>query len=375
MTVVAILCALLAVAGSAYTVLAARAVRRFARIAPVSPVTPEAVTLLKPLHGPEPRLRENLRTFLDQGWDAPIEFVAGVQRGDDPARAVAEGLAGANGRIRVVVDASRHGANAKIGNLINMMPRASHDLLVLSDSDMAVPSDYLARVAGALDRPGVGAVTCVYRGRGDAGLWSVAAAAGISYQFLPSVLLGIAFGLSPPCMGSTIALRRGTLKAIGGFDRFADVLADDNAIGQAVQDVGLHTALAPIVVTHACAERSLGALVRHELRWSATIRAISRWSHLGLIVTFPVGWAIGALALAPRIGGPVLAIAVLARLWLLARVDRLTVIRTAPRWMLLPRDMLSFAIYLASFLIGTVEWRGSRLRMEGEGRIAVPARP
>jgi ceramide glucosyltransferase len=53
-----------------------------------------------------------------------------------------------------------------------MMPLAEHDVLVLSDSDMVVEPDYLSRINNALDQPGVGAVSCLYVGRGDEGLWS-----------------------------------------------------------------------------------------------------------------------------------------------------------------------------------------------------------
>jgi ceramide glucosyltransferase len=64
------------------------------------------------------------------------------------------------------------GANGKVGNLVAMMPLAAHDVLVLSDSDMVVEPDYLAIVTGALEQPGVGLVSCLYTGRGDAGAWS-----------------------------------------------------------------------------------------------------------------------------------------------------------------------------------------------------------
>ena len=205
MLLLVILLAILVLVGIGYTLLAAWMVARLRRRPdPRGPAEP--VTLLKPLHGPEPRLAENLRSFLAQDWSAPIQMVAGVSDAGDPAVAAAR-EAGAT----VVVGTVRHGANGKVSNLVNMMAATDHDLLVLSDSDMAVPPRYLAAVAGALDRLGVGAVTCLYRGRGDAGGWSRMAAAGISYQFLPSVVLAVALGLARPCMGSTIACggRRG----------------------------------------------------------------------------------------------------------------------------------------------------------------------
>ena len=145
-------------------------------------------------------------------------------------------------------------------------------MIVLADSDMAVPRDYLTILAAALDRPGVGAVTCLYRGRGDAGFWSRLTALGIDLHFLPATLIGRATGLGHPCMGSTIALRRATLDAIGGFARFADTLADDHALGAAVRATGATVAIPDMILTHGCSERTLAALLRQELRWNATDR-------------------------------------------------------------------------------------------------------
>ena len=56
-------------------------------------------------------------------------------------------------------------------------------------------------------------------------------------------MVGMALGLAKPCFGSTIALKREALNAIGGFEAFANQLADDYAIGAAVegQDIPLRS--------------------------------------------------------------------------------------------------------------------------------------
>jgi len=356
-------------AGSCYALVAASSVARLRTALRDPAVAAEPVTLLKPLHGDEPRLRENLGSFLAQRWDAPVQVVAGVGRADDPAVPVARALG-----LRPVVDGTRHGANAKVGNLLNMVGEARHDLLVLSDSDMAVPPTYLAVVAAALARPGVGAVTCLYRGRGDAGPWSRLAAAGISYQFLPAVLVGLRFGLAKPCMGSTIALRRGMLARIGGFERFADVLADDYAIGAAVRAEGLAVAVPPLVLVHGCTETSLAALVRHELRWAVTVRRIDPAGHLGMIVTYPLATALLALDLAPGPALVAVAVALGSRWWLKNVVDRTVGAGSLAGWLLPVRDLLSFALFLLSFVVGSVDWRGQRLGLRRHGRIVEEAR-
>ena len=181
--------ALLALAGigALYTAAAIVVFKRFFAPQPPSPRRSDAVTLLKPLHGAEPLLNTNLASFLAQNHDGPVQLLCGVQRADDPAIGTVTALKASHpaATIDLVLGPTAHGASGKISNLINMMPQAANPIVILSDSDIAVEPDYLARILTALDQPGVGAVTCLYRGRGDAGFWSRLGAAGLSYQFLP----------------------------------------------------------------------------------------------------------------------------------------------------------------------------------------------
>lgn len=368
---VAATAAALAIVGIGWVLAAAFVAARFGRRlrAPRVAVAPEPATILKPLYGAEPRLGDNLRSFQDQRWPAPVQIVAGVQSGSDGALPALHAFGDS---IDTVIEPRRHGANAKIGNLINMTSAIRHDLVLLSDSDIAVPSDYLDRVAATLAGPGVGAATCAYAGRGDSGIWSVLGAAGISYHFLPNVLLSVALRTGDVCMGSTIAMRRETLERIGGFARFADILADDHAIGAAVRELGQSVAIAPVIVTHASAERSLGELVRHELRWAATVRDLNFGGYVGLILTHPLPFALLAAALAP--GWATLALvaaAVGARLGAARVIDRMVGRKTAPRWLLPLRDLLSFGVFVTSFFVRSVSWRDTQLAMRKAGRIEI----
>jgi ceramide glucosyltransferase len=353
--------------------MAAETVRRFFTAASIPGMRTEAVTILKPLHGDELRLADNLATFLNQDHAGPIQLLCGVQRTDDPAIAAVEALRALRPEawIDLVVDPNAHGANGKVSNLINMTPSIAHEVVVLSDSDIAVAPDYLARLLAALDQPDVGVVTCLYRGRGDAGFWSRFGAAGLSYQFLPNAAFASARQLGDACMGSTIALRRATLDRIGGFGGFADILADDHAIGQAVRALGLRVVIPPMLVTHGSDDTGFGALWRHELRWAATVRSVTpAAAYAGSLITFPLPLAlIGAIA-HPVAGAALALAALLARLTVARRIDAVAGAQTASRWALPARDLLSFAIFVASFVARSVDWRGARLTMGLDGRIA-----
>ena len=369
------LLALLALCGAGYAIIAALAAGRFMREPANGHRSDAPVTILKPLYLGEPGLKENLESFFAQDFHAPVQIVFGVHDEADPAIAIVQALQekypGAD--TCIVADTALYGANAKVSNLINMLPAAKHDILVLSDSDIRVPQNWLSQVTGALVRPGVGVVTCLYKGEaGTKGLWPVLAAMGTSYDFLPNVLTGVSLGLAEPCMGSTIALSRGVLERIGGFAAFADYLADDYEMGRAVRRLGLRLAIPALGVSHSATERSLGELFQHELRWMRTIRRINPAGHVGSIITFAFPLAlIAAIVLDFQVGSlVVMAIALGARLFLKYRMDRIFATTAGPFWLLPVRDFLSFVVFVVSLSGETVHWRGVRLSVEPGGVIS-----
>ena len=365
----------LAAVGTAYMALATRVLARFLDQRLPASIRATPVTLLKPLYGTEPKLTENLATFVEQDHEGPVQVLLGVQRADDPAIAAVRALQRRypEARIDLVIDGTPHGSNGKVGNLVNMMRQAEHDVLILSDSDMAVGRDYIAQVLASLDQPGTGAVTCLYRGRGDTGFWSRLASAGPSYQFLVGLVFGQTRGLADPCMGSTIALRRETLDAIGGFAAFADVLADDHAIGQAVRAHGLAVAIPPLLLVHASTETSFAELWKHELRWAATVRGVSPAGYAGSFIAIPLPMALAGMAVHPNCGLAITLAALAVRVATVRVVDRHAGEPTAPLWMLPLRDIVSFAVFVASFFVRSVDWRGTELTMLDNGRVAAPS--
>lgn len=364
----------LALAGAAYQLLAAYQVRRLFGGPPAELAEPEqAVTILKPLHGDEPGLDGALASFLTQDYGAAVQMVLGVQDPADPAQLVVGALRREfpDRDVVLVVDKTPHGENLKIANLINMMPQVRHDIVLVSDSDISVEPSYLRSVVATLAAPGIGVVTCAYRGDGRLGVWSRLSAMNISYQFLPSVAVGVGLGLARPCMGSTIALRRELLSAIGGFEAFADLLADDYAIGAAVRARGLGGVVAPKVVTHNCSEASLAELMVHELRWARTIRGVDPAGFFGSGVTHALPLAL--LGLCASEGSPAgfatLVLVLICRVLLKRQVDQVCGATTGEVWLMPLRDVLSFAVFLGSFFVRAVNWRGAQFRVDAQGAL------
>jgi ceramide glucosyltransferase len=369
-TVLWLIFTLAAIAACAYALFGAVLLRQFARNTPILGSSRPGLTVLKPLCGAEPGLEANLISFFNQDYSGPLQLVLGVQSPADPAVTVAKGLKELRD-IELVVDSQRHGTNGKISNLINILARAQHEIVVLSDSDIRVEPQYLQSVISTLLAPGVGAVTCLYYGFSLSGLWSRLSAAAINEHFLPSALIGVRLGLARPCTGATIAIRTDTLRKIGGFEVFADHLADDYAIGEAVRQLGLKVAVAPILVGHGCAETSFGELVRHELRWARTLRLLAPWGYAGLLLTHAMPLALIAAAF----GGfnaaswAILALALACRLSIPIQLKALSFGGDALPWLSPIRDLLSFAIFLASFLPSQLSWRGSRYVLRSDGTL------
>lgn len=358
--------------GTLYLALAAALVRRFAARPPTPPGPPQSVTILKPLHGAEVGLYDNLTSFCFQDYGAAAQVILGVQDRSDPAIGVVRDLQAAvpDREIELVVDSRQHGANRKISNLVNMSAAIRHDLVVLADSDMRVGPDYLQRLAAELGRPGVGAVTCLYHGVPAGTVWSRLSALSIDTHFTPGVIMGLALGLAKPCFGSTIALRRETLAQIGGFAAFADDLADDYEIGAAVRRLGLGVAVPNISIGHVCPETTFAELFAQELRWARTIRQIEPTGHFGSIVSHPLAFALLAFALCPGpVAGAFVVTPIAVRLWLCLAVERAFELKPHSYWLVPARDVLSVGVFIMSFFGRRVSWRGHRYDVARSGAL------
>jgi ceramide glucosyltransferase len=360
----------LSVLGCLYIAAAVVVTLLFRRRESVSLMHPEPVTIFKPLCGDEPGLYERLRSFCTQRYPAPVQVVLGVQAFDDPALGVARRLAQAYpDQVQIVVDERPTGANFKVSNLVNMAKVARHDVFVLSDSDIEVGPDYLRKLTAALQDRDVGAVTLLYYGIPSAGLWSRLCAMAIDATFLPNVLVGMKLGLAEPCFGSTIAIRRQTMAAIGGFGAFVNQLADDYAIGAAVRRLGLKVAVPGFVVGHVCREDSLARLWLQELRWARTVRTVDPTGYVGTTITHPFALALIGTVLGDSQGLWFAAAALACRWALCLAVEHRFGLAPHPFWLLPLRDIMLFAVFVSSFVGRSVHWRDQDYDVTRDGAL------
>jgi len=358
----------------AYVIAAVLAVRRFVRRPAPAAADQPPTSVLKPLHGDEPGLYENLRSFAEQDYPT-AQIILGVSDPADTALPVARGLACdlVDRDIALVVDGRVNGSNRKVANLENMLDRARHQIVALADSDMRVDRHYLAVVTAPLQDPKTGVVTCLYRGVPTGGRWSDFGAMHINFGFLPSAMVAESLGLGGGCFGATIALRRETLERIGGFRRLRDELADDHRIGAEIRALGLSVVLSRYIVEARVFEPSFASLWQHELRWARTIRAVAPVGFAGSILAQPIAIAsLGAAVTGFSLTSCVFLVISCALRWITARAVARELGLSAPQpWLLLARDALSFAVFVASFFGRTVFWRDQLFHVEASGRMTV----
>jgi ceramide glucosyltransferase len=362
-------CFVAACIGCLYLATAAAMTLRFRGHRPPTHGKPLPVTILKPLHGESSRIFRCLASFCTQRYSAPVQIVFGVEQAADAAIPLVKRLQTAfpDTKIELRIDPRTHGGNRKVSNLANIAGLADHDVVVLADSDIEVDPDYLGRVVGELQQPGIGAVTCLYHGTAGTGTWSRLAALAINAQFVPNVIFGVTCRFAQPCFGATIALRRDTLARVGGLEQFADSLADDYSIGEAVRSAGAEVAISAVSVSHLCKDQTGRQLWSHELRWARTLRSIDPVGYLGSIIAHPFPLAL--LAALTGGGGAAVtlaALALLCRVTLLKCVERRfhlerQTYRLVPMW-----DVISFMIFLWSLFGTRVNWNGETYRVTSQ---------
>ena len=355
-----------ALLGCIYLIVAAAAIVLFKRRDGTPAAEPVPVTVLVPLCGGEPDLARRLLALCEQDYAAPIQIVCGVQNPSDPAIEAVEAVAASGPRhaIEWHVDARLHGRNKKVSNLINMARHARHDTFLMVDSDIEVGPDFVSEMVGALQRPGIGAVTCLFHGIAAGGMWTRLAALRINSHFLPGVIVAMTSKLARPCFGAGIALSRETLQRIGGLHTFADELCDDYAIGKAVRDLGAHVAVASFALGHVYGETSALEFFGAELRAARSIKSLDPHGYAGSIVTHPFALALIAAGLGAGSSAITLALTALACRIAVCRGVEHRFGAEATSYRLLPlRELCSFAIYVASYCGSTVTWRGQRYRL------------
>ncbi len=367
---------ILTLAGLAYLLIAMLAARSFRRAPRVTLIgAPPTITVMKPIKGMDPERYAAFASHCTQAYAGRYELLLGLSDPDDAATlAEIERLQREfpDAAIRAVPCGKRLGTNGKVSTLLQMLPHALGEVIVINDADIAVGPNYLAGIATELSQPSVGMITAPYVGRtaDKPNLWSRLEALGISTDFMPGVLTarmldrGVRFGL-----GSTLALRRATLDNVGGLEPLLEQLADDYELGAAVHRAGLRVVLAPEVVTTSVPQYSFSGFLQHQLRWSRAVRDSRRLGYIGLGISYALPWAM-ANVVASGFALPsftLLSLVALARVALALGVG-VGILRDGQvlrdLWLLPVRDCFGLLFWAWSYAGNEIVWRGDRFLLK-----------
>jgi ceramide glucosyltransferase len=336
------------------------------------------VSVLKPVHGLDARMKENIESFFRQDYPA-YEIIFAADEADDAALPLIREICARYPNIptRIMVTGQPPWPNAQNYCFHCMTEVAAYDILVTSDSDVEVAPNYLREVVPPLLDPKVGAVTCVFRGKSAGGVWADLDAIGQSVEFTAGVvtanlLEGMKFGLGP-----TIVVRKDSLAAMGGFAAAREYLSNDFVVGNFIQRAGYQIVLSRHVVDHISPSMTFRRMWERQLRWAMGTRYSRPKGHIGSGLTFAAPFGILGLIAGlafgyPRLGIALFAIAVLSRMaecwiigWWTARD------RAALRWILIYplRELHGFIIWCASYLSKRSLWRDNRYELLKGGRL------
>lgn len=366
----------LALLGTVLLTVQAILTRRFRRRAlpDVSHARPR-VSILKPVCGLDDELEQNLLSFTRlEGIDH--EVIVSAEEWSDPALAVVRSVMDAHpdAPFRIVVDpGSRSGVvNRKVERLIAAARVATGDVFFISDSNVRVEPEDLAKTVDAFADPRAGCVSNLFHGAGAKTYGAVIESLHLLSFVAPGAVLAASAGV--PCVvGKSMAISRRVHDAIGGFERFRRVLAEDQAIGLAVKDAGYDVVLSPLAVRNVVVTRSVRRAVDRQVRWNKIRYAFSHSLYAGELLLNPLPFAAAAAILEPQLAlAP--ACVLIARMLQVAILNR--AMRAGLEWRqlaLVPLlDLLMLYAWFVPFFSNHVTWRGYRARI-GRDTLLMPS--
>jgi len=341
------------------------------------------VSVLKPLHGVEPDLEENLKHIFEVDYpDFEVLFCA--RHESDAGLQMARRVAAEYPEIRTrfLTCGEPQFPNAKMWSLAALGEAAAYEILVTSDADARVSRDYLRRCVQELADPKRELASCLYVGRTTGGLAAQLDAVGKSVEMSGGIFVAdMIEGGTHFALGVTMVLRKGAWAKAGGYEDLGQYYAEDFVLGNRLAEQGYGVRMANYVVRLMVLPQSLRASFRDQLRWMKSTRRSRPAGHLGTGLTYSVPFGVLGLAWGLLAGHPVTGL-----LWLLATCANRWVMAAVVLWaledeqpgkpiLIYPlRDLLGFAVWVASYMGDRMQYHGGAYSLGVGGKFEPVAR-
>jgi ceramide glucosyltransferase len=337
------------------------------------PAMAPAVSLIRPVCGLDNYVEETLRSGFTLDYPR-YELVFCVALRNDPVIPLVERLMAAHPHVpsRLLVGNDRISDNPKLNNIVKGWRAAANDWIVIADSNVLMPRDYIQRLLASW-RGDTGLVCSPPIGCWPAGIWAELECAFLNtyqarWQYAAdSIGLGFA-------QGKTMLWRRDGLERAGGIHALTTEIAEDAASTKVVRRANLRVRLVDAPFNQPLGKRSAGEVWRRQARWARLRRAAFKSCYAPEILTGGI-WPLvtaGFLAAAADLS-PAGCILIFATVWygaeaLLAwRTGWHLSWRSPMVWML--RDLLLPILWIDGWLGSDFVWRGNQMQL-AQGREA-----
>jgi ceramide glucosyltransferase len=355
--------------------------RRLRKLPPLDRSFSPPVSILKPVRGLDHHAYENFESFC--GLDYPnYEILFAVADADDPIIPLIEKLQKDHPSqvIRLIVGVEQLGLTLKTNSLVRLAREAACELLVINDSDVRVEPDYLRDVVAPFADPKVGCVTAFFRGLTEGGFAADVDAVGVPTDSSASTLVAKTLGTLDFALGWTMATTKTRLTEIGGFESLVNHHSDDFALGNEISKRGYRIELMRKPVWMVFPRESLGDFFKHELRWSILLKNLRPGGYAAMAMTFGLPWAVLVALVVPSFAAAMgyfvtYLVLRLAVAWTIGVWGLHDPVVRKKIWLVPIRDALNFCVYVASFFLNTVRWRGIAYRVRGRSFVPLAGRP
>jgi ceramide glucosyltransferase len=325
---------------------------------------PVPVSIVRPVCGLETFSEETLLSGFRLAHPA-YELIFCVARESDPIVPLVRRLMAAHPAVpsRLIVGDERVSDNPKLNNCIRGWDAARHDWIILADSNVLMPPDYVAQLFASW-RPDTGLVCSTPAGTRPEGFWAEVECAFLNtlqarWQYVGEAL---GFGFA---QGKSMLWHRPILEERGGIRALAAEIAEDAAATKLVRAAGLHVHLVGAPFSQPLGRRSAAEVWSRQLRWARLRR-----------VTFPLFFApeIGIGAVVPLVaaflalGGGLLGVGAalgVCAVWYAAEwgLAWRNGWHRSWRWpaACLARDAMLVGVWLAAWVARDIVWRGNAM--------------
>ncbi len=332
-----------------------------------------AVSLVRPVCGIENHIEETLASAFRLDYPR-YEIVFCVAFAHDPVVPTVRRLMAAHPAVpaRLLVGNEKISDNPKLNNLYKGWRDTAQDWIVLADSNVFMPPDYIQRLLAAW-RPDTGLVCSPPVGCRPDGFWAELECAFLNtyqarFQYTADSL-GLGFA-----QGKSMLWRRDVLEPEGGIRALASELAEDAAATKVVRRAGLRVRLVDAPFEQPLGHRTAAEVWHRQVRWARLRRTSFKACFMPEILAGGAWPLLVALFAVAQSDLPLAAVPALAAVWYGSEA----VLAWAAGWHLTARSLLAFAlrdvllpaIWLNGWLGSAFVWRGNQMRaVESRGTV------